>query len=101
LNRQILRLKGDWGILGGTFDPIQLGHLRLASDIRTAKNLDGVIFVPAFQPVHKVNRCRAVFEDRLAMDHLAVEREKSFVVSAVEAEMDLPGYSLNTVHQTT
>ena len=50
---------GSWGILGGTFDPVHRGHLKLASDIKEAKSLDGVLFVPSFRPPHKSQTAQA------------------------------------------
>ena len=44
------------GILGGTFDPVTLGHLSLAQNIRIKMNLDRVWFIPAWQSPHKQDR---------------------------------------------
>ncbi|HSH69107.1 MAG TPA: adenylyltransferase/cytidyltransferase family protein, partial [Deferrisomatales bacterium] len=44
------------GVLGGTFDPIHLGHLRAAEEAREALGLDRVLFLPARTPPHKVSR---------------------------------------------
>ena len=96
-SRQVSELTGKWGILGGTFDPIQLGHLTLATEIQAAGKLSGVLFVPAFKPTHKMGRAVAGWEDRLAMVRMAVAERQTFAVSSIEAEMNMPGYSLNTV----
>ena len=44
------------GIMGGTFDPIHIGHLACAEQAREAYDLDGVVFVPAGNPVFKKDR---------------------------------------------
>ena len=61
-----------WGILGGTFDPIHLGHLRCAEEIREAFALDEVIFIPAFQPPHKEDGAIASFAHREQMIRLSI-----------------------------
>ncbi|ENO90777.1 nicotinic acid mononucleotide adenylyltransferase, partial [Thauera phenylacetica B4P] len=58
------------GVLGGTFDPIHTGHLRLAEEAREALGLGGVRLIPAGQPPHR-GEPGSTAEDRLAMARLA------------------------------
>ena len=44
------------GVLGGTFDPIHIGHLTIAKEVKTSLNLDEVIFITAREPYFKNNR---------------------------------------------
>ncbi len=88
---------GRWGILGGAFDPVHRGHLNLANEIRRKKKLTGILFVPSLRHPFKRDLCRASFEDRVAMLRLAVEGYEDFVVSEIETELNLNGYTLDTV----
>ncbi len=88
---------GNWGILGGTFDPVHRGHLALAHEICEAKDLDGTLFIPSVRHPFKRNQCQASFSDRVAMLRLAVEDQERFLVSEIEVEMSLSGYTLDTV----
>jgi nicotinate-nucleotide adenylyltransferase len=92
--------KGHWGILGGTFDPVHYAHLAMAEQTREALGLQGVMFIPAGQPVHKP-MARASAEDRLAMLELATADNPAFVVSRLEVDSDREGYSVNTLEQLT
>ncbi|MEA3297664.1 MAG: nicotinate (nicotinamide) nucleotide adenylyltransferase [candidate division Zixibacteria bacterium] len=87
---------GDWGILGGSFDPIHRGHLNLASRIRSQKNLSGVFMIPSFRHPFK-NACHASFEDRVEMLRLAIAGNDHFIISEIEKEINLPGYTLSTI----
>jgi len=71
------------GILGGTFDPIHLGHLRLAEEVREALDLKQVRFVPAFQPPHR-RMPIASAQHRLAMVSQAVQDNPHFMVDTRE-----------------
>ena len=88
---------GSWGILGGTFDPVHRGHLALAGEVCEQKELTGALFVPSIRHPFKQGQCQASFSDRVAMLRLAVENHACFLVSEIEAEMDLSGYTLDTV----
>ena len=85
------------GVLGGTFDPIHLGHLLVARDAMEALGLDRVIFVPAAAPPHKVKEETAPAPQRYEMVRLAVEDNPSFSVSGVEIQRSGPSFSVDTV----
>jgi nicotinate-nucleotide adenylyltransferase len=87
---------GAWGILGGTFDPIHDGHLALAQSAREELGLDGVLFVPAGQPPHKLDRIVTAPRHRVAMVELAIADEPAFVLSTLELERPGPSYAVDT-----
>jgi nicotinate-nucleotide adenylyltransferase len=72
------------GVFGGTFDPIHIGHLIVASEVRERFKLERVIFVPTARPPHKRYRLFASPEDRLGMVKLAVASDPHFAVSEIE-----------------
>jgi nicotinate-nucleotide adenylyltransferase len=92
---------GEWGILGGAFNPVHRGHLALATDICTAKKSDGVLFVPSYIPPRKNAIKMAPFEDRVEMLSLALSEFAPLQISTIEAESDSPGYTLLTVRAIT
>jgi len=85
------------GIFGGTFNPIHLGHLRSAEEVREAFALDRIYFVPAARPPHKSGEALASAPHRLKMVELAVADHPAFSVSAVEVERTGPSYSVDTI----
>jgi nicotinate-nucleotide adenylyltransferase len=89
--------RGGIGIFGGTFNPIHLGHLRAAEEVREGQGLDEVRFVPAALPPHKEAAGLATAADRLRMVELAVAGTPGFRVSAVELERSGPSYSVDTL----
>ncbi len=84
------------GILGGTFDPIHLGHLRAAEEVRDAEQLDEMRLVPAAQPPHKDGPL-ATAAHRLRMVELAVADVPGFRVSRLEVERPGRSYSIDTL----
>lgn len=85
------------GVMGGTFDPIHLGHLVLAEQARTFLNLDQVLFVPAGQPWRKAGRQIASVAHRVAMVAAALEGDPYFTLSTVESELPRPSYTADTL----
>jgi len=90
--------KGErWGILGGAFDPVHLGHINLAGQIHDIKKLNGVLLVPTWTHPVKNSRVFASFDDRLEMLKLAVKDFNYFCISSLEKEEQLSGYTLDTI----
>jgi len=85
------------GLFGGTFNPIHLGHLRSAEEVREACALDRIYFVPAAQPPHKSGSELAAATHRLRMVELAVADNPYFSASAIELERPGTSYSVDTI----
>ncbi|MEA3486665.1 MAG: nicotinate-nucleotide adenylyltransferase [Thermodesulfobacteriota bacterium] len=86
-----------WGLFGGTFDPVHLGHLRCAEEILELFRLDRIIFLPArIQPL-KTGRDISPFRHREQMLRLAIEDNPSFSISDIENRRDGRSYSIETV----
>jgi nicotinate-nucleotide adenylyltransferase len=83
------------GVLGGTFDPIHLGHLVAASEALHALELDRVLFVPAGEPWQKDVATPA--EDRFLMVELATDVHPDFAVSRMELDRRGPTYTADTL----
>lgn len=81
------------GVFGGTFDPIHLGHLIIASELWYALSLERVLFVPAGRPPHKANRAISDDETRLAMLRLALANAPQFDVCTVDLDRAGPSYT--------
>lgn len=86
-----------WGLFGGTFDPIHLGHLRAAQELAGMLELDRVIFIPAARPPHKTERAITSFEHRAQMVRLAIAGNKTFSFSDAENHRPGKSYSIDTV----
>jgi len=87
------------GLFGGTFDPVHLGHLRAAEEVRRLARLDRVLFIPSFLPPHKGPGTGASPEDRLLMVELACRGHEAFEVSPVEVEAREKSYSILTLRK--
>src|SRR5581483_2085170 len=85
------------GLLGGTFDPIHIAHLIIAEEVRTTLNLDEMVFIPAGQPPHKLERQRAEPHHRLAMVELAIKSNPHFTISRIEIDRPGPSYTADTL----
>jgi nicotinate-nucleotide adenylyltransferase len=87
------------GLLGGTFDPIHLGHLELAKTALQVARLDAIHFVTSVNPPHKSEKTRANFLDRHAMVALALKGDSRLIPSSVEFDREGKSYSIDTVLQ--
>jgi nicotinate-nucleotide adenylyltransferase len=85
------------GVIGGTFDPIHLGHLIVAEEARVRLGLSRVVFVPAGQPPHKLERAIADPEHRFEMIRLATADNQAFCVSRVDLDREGPCYTVETI----
>ena len=89
-------LKKKVGIMGGTFDPIHIGHLILAQAAYEQLGLDKVLFIPAGKPPHKRDRKGATDDQRIDMVRLAIEDDPRFDLSLIEMESEDYSYSYMT-----
>ena len=87
------------GILGGTFDPIHLGHLRTAEEIGQELSLEKVYLVPSASPPHKTQRPLTPFHHRLAMALLAVGNSSLLEVLDLEGRRPGLSYSIETLRE--
>ena len=88
---------GRLGILGGTFDPIHLGHLDAADAARAALALDEIVLVPAHDPPHRSVDPRATTYHRFALVSLAIADREGYRVSDVELVRPGPSYTADTL----
>lgn len=87
------------GILGGTFDPIHNGHLRLAEEMREHFALASVRLIPAGDPWQKTRAARQIVKapHRLAMIQAAIASNPHFSVDDREIRREGPSYTLDTL----
>lgn len=88
---------GAIGLFGGTFDPVHLGHLRLATELSEAFRLDPVIFLPAGLPYHRGREAHANNEERLTMLKLATQRDARFGLDDRELRREGATYTFDTL----
>lgn len=88
------------GIMGGTFDPIHIGHLILGETAYEQFDLDKVLFMPAGNPPHKKNRKgRATDEERVEMVRRAIGGNDHFALSLIEMNEDGYTYTYRTLER--
>jgi nicotinate-nucleotide adenylyltransferase len=85
------------GVMGGTFDPIHIGHLAIAEEARVRLSLDGVLFVPARESPLKVGNTHATGDDRYRMVELAIADNACFRASRLELDRRGPSYTVHTL----
>ncbi len=87
-----------FGLFGGTFNPIHLGHLRAALEVKEGFELEEIFLIPAALPPHKIPGEVVDAGDRLHMLNLALEDTAGLSVSDVELKRSGPSYSIDTVN---
>lgn len=85
------------GVLGGTFDPVHLGHIMMADEAMKSLELSEVILIPAGQPMSRMKEKLTPAEHRLQMLRLAVDEKPHLRVSAMEIERPGPSYTVDTI----
>ena len=85
------------GIMGGTFDPLHIGHLRAAENARLALGLERVVFMPAGSPPHRAG-ASASAADRYTMVALGTAGHPFFDASDLEVHLEGPSYTVNTLN---
>jgi nicotinate-nucleotide adenylyltransferase len=91
--------KGKVGIMGGTFDPIHVGHLVTAEAVRIEYGLEKVLFIPAANPPHKDESQVTPSLHRYIMTIMATYSNPHFYVSPIEMERPGPSYTVDTIRQ--
>ncbi len=85
------------GLLGGSFNPVHIGHLRLCLEMLEQAGLDRVELVPAFIPPHKELKLVLPFDLRRAMLEGAIEGKQGMEVNCMEKERPGPSYTFDTL----
>ncbi|HOJ43890.1 MAG TPA: nicotinate (nicotinamide) nucleotide adenylyltransferase, partial [Syntrophorhabdaceae bacterium] len=85
------------GLFGGTFDPIHIGHLRAAEEIREMYFLDVIYFIPVYIPPHKREKKIADYEDRVSMIRLSIKGNRFMKLSDIEIKRGGVSYSYDTI----
>jgi nicotinate-nucleotide adenylyltransferase len=85
------------GVLGGTFDPVHLGHMAAALAAQRSLSLDSIVLVPSRIPPHRAQPATASAEDRLAMAQLAAMAHPGWSVSRLEIDREGPSYTYDTL----
>lgn len=84
------------GLLGGTFNPVHLGHISIAQDVLRFLNLDAVHLLPCHTPVHR-EKPNASIKQRLAMLQLAVSEQPNLTLNLTEIERGGQSYMIDTL----
>ena len=85
------------GVLGGTFDPIHLGHVAAAAAAQHALALDSILLLPSRIPPHRVDPVTASGDDRLTMAQLAAADRPGWSASRIELDREGPSYTYDTL----
>ena len=85
------------GLFGGTFNPIHVGHLEVAENVRQQFGLEQILFIPCALPPHKTGGGLASATDRLEMVQIALTHRDDMRVSDIEIQRGGPSYTIDTL----
>ncbi|MDO5017849.1 MAG: nicotinate (nicotinamide) nucleotide adenylyltransferase [Lagierella massiliensis] len=85
----------NFGVFGGTFNPLHLGHLIIAQEVKEYLNLNKIIFIPSGNPPHK--SLQVSREDRLKMVELGISDNENFLIEDYEIKKKSRSYSVETI----
>jgi len=86
-------------ILGGSFNPVHYGHLKMAEAAMESSHFSKVLFIPTGTPYHKEQKSLLPFSDRLKLLELAIENCPDFAFSPIEGEREGNSYTFDTVRE--
>ena len=98
-NTSDLSHKTRIGILGGTFNPIHMGHLIMADEVCKRHHLSKVIFIPAYIPPHKYVNDLTDAKHRYQMVKAAINENDKFEISDIEIRREGKSYTIDTVQE--
>lgn len=87
------------GVLGGTFDPIHYGHLKIADQVQKLFNCDQILLMPAYIPPHKIKNNISSAYHRYAMAVLATSELEKIAVCTLELESPTQPFTVQTIAQ--
>ncbi len=93
--------RGGIGVLGGTFNPIHLGHLRAAEEVCAILGLERMVVVPSAEPPHKESHREGIAPAKLRCEWVrrAIADNPRFAVDPLEIERPGPSYSIDTLRR--
>jgi nicotinate-nucleotide adenylyltransferase len=90
-------VKNRFGILGGSFNPIHFGHLRVAEEIRQRFALEKILFIPTYVPPHKSPEFVLEYRHRKNMTGMAINSNPGFLLEDIEERLPTPSYTYRTI----
>lgn len=91
------KLNQCWGVFGGTFDPIHLGHLQLVQTIIDQNICDKILIIPNASPPHKEESSMAPYIDRVNMIRISINQNPKICIDEVENDEDHKNFTIDTL----
>jgi len=85
-------------VLGGTFDPVHIGHLYLAEEVLISYGYDHIFLIPTYSPPHKEQSGKINSQDRFFLLKTAVQKRDEFIVEDCELKREGVSYTIDTIN---